>query len=299
MRARSSAASGCGAAGAADRHRLRRFRAVGDARHHPRRAHRLRAVLQSELFRRASARDLAALEGRHVVPRRLSRLRARGRPVRAPSRPVRSSRSATSPARPGRSGSFSAASPISSTASCGAARPTCPGRWCFRPAGRCRATRASSTRRRWKGCCCSSLLTALIRAGALKRPGFILGAFASATRVARSICELFREPDPQLGFLWGGLTMGMLLSLPLMLAGIALIAAAMRKEAAAANMTDDRPARGGNSPAHRGRRPDAGCAIHGAVPHPSRSTATTPRAIRSAPPAISSPRRRSARCSAS
>ena len=76
------------------------------------------------------------------------------------------------------------------------------------------------------------VLTALIRGGALKRPGFVLGAFSFGYAIARSICEHVREPDPQLGFLWGGLTMGTLLSLPLMLAGIALMAAAMRKEAA-------------------------------------------------------------------
>ena len=33
--------------------------------------------------------------------------------------------------------------------------------------------------------------------------------------MARIICEFFREPDPQLGFLFGDATMGMLLSLPL------------------------------------------------------------------------------------
>src|ERR671923_245364 len=74
------------------------------------------------------------------------------------------------------------------------------------------------------------LLTAFIRAGVLKRPGFILGAFSFGYAVARSISEHFREPDPQLGFLWGGLTMGTLLSLPLMLAGLILIAVAMRRE---------------------------------------------------------------------
>jgi phosphatidylglycerol---prolipoprotein diacylglyceryl transferase len=68
------------------------------------------------------------------------------------------------------------------------------------------------------------VLTAFIRAGALKRPGFILGAFAFGYGVARSVCELFREPDAQLGFLWGGLTMGMLLSLPLIIIGIVLMA---------------------------------------------------------------------------
>jgi len=77
-----------------------------------------------------------------------------------------------------------------------------------------------------------AVLTALIRAGALRRPGFIMGAFAFGYSVARAICELYREPDPQLGFLWGGLTMGMLLSLPLMLAGIAIMAWAMRQEPA-------------------------------------------------------------------
>ncbi|CAN0442025.1 unnamed protein product, partial [Phaeothamnion confervicola] len=69
----------------------------------------------------------------------------------------------------------------------------------------------------------------LIRGGALKRPGLILGAFALGYGIARTICEFFREPDPQLGFLWGGLTMGMVLSVPLMLAGIALIANALNR----------------------------------------------------------------------
>jgi phosphatidylglycerol:prolipoprotein diacylglycerol transferase len=45
----------------------------------------------------------------------------------------------------------------------------------------------------------------------------------------RCFCELFREPDSQLGFLWGGVTMGMLLSLPLLLAGLSLIWNAFRR----------------------------------------------------------------------
>ncbi|MEI7805395.1 MAG: prolipoprotein diacylglyceryl transferase [Hyphomicrobiales bacterium] len=72
------------------------------------------------------------------------------------------------------------------------------------------------------------VLALLMRGGALKRPGFILGAFAICYAIARSICELFREPDAQLGFIWGDLTMGMVLSVPLMLAGIGFIAYAMR-----------------------------------------------------------------------
>src|SRR5229473_965724 len=68
------------------------------------------------------------------------------------------------------------------------------------------------------------ILHLLIRAGALRRPGLIVGAFAIGYAIARSFCELFREPDAQLGFLWGGMTMGMLLSVPLLLAGIGFIA---------------------------------------------------------------------------
>jgi len=74
-----------------------------------------------------------------------------------------------------------------------------------------------------------AILGIMIRAGALRRPGLIVGAFAILYAVARSFCELFREPDVQLGFLWGGLTMGILLSIPLLLAGIAFVAVALRR----------------------------------------------------------------------
>jgi phosphatidylglycerol---prolipoprotein diacylglyceryl transferase len=74
------------------------------------------------------------------------------------------------------------------------------------------------------------VLYVLIRNGALRRPGLILGAFALCYSLARSFSELFREPDAQLGFLWGGMTMGMLLSLPLALAGIILIVQALRRQ---------------------------------------------------------------------
>ena len=75
------------------------------------------------------------------------------------------------------------------------------------------------------------VLFALIRAGALKRPGLIIGAFAVVYAIARTFCEFFREPDAQLGFLWGGATMGQLLSVPLFLAGLAFIAYALRGQA--------------------------------------------------------------------
>jgi len=73
------------------------------------------------------------------------------------------------------------------------------------------------------------VLALLMRAGALKRPGLIIGAFAVGYAIARTACEFFREPDIQLGFLWGGLTMGMLLSLPLLIAGLGFITLALKR----------------------------------------------------------------------
>jgi phosphatidylglycerol:prolipoprotein diacylglycerol transferase len=78
------------------------------------------------------------------------------------------------------------------------------------------------------------VLALFLRAGALKRPGTIIGVFAIGYGAARLFCEFFREPDVQLGFLWGGLTMGMLLSLPLMLAGMVFLWAARRAKPAQA-----------------------------------------------------------------
>ena len=76
-----------------------------------------------------------------------------------------------------------------------------------------------------------TLLAVMIRMGALKRPGLILGSFITYYGFARIIGEQFREPDPQLGFLWGGLTMGMLLSVPMIFAGAIIIITAWRREA--------------------------------------------------------------------
>lgn len=73
------------------------------------------------------------------------------------------------------------------------------------------------------------VLNLMVRAGALRRPGLVVGTFAAGYAVVRSFSELFREPDVQLGFLWGGATMGMLLSIPLFIAGIMLIVFALRR----------------------------------------------------------------------
>ena len=67
------------------------------------------------------------------------------------------------------------------------------------------------------------VLAFLIRAGALKRRGIITGIFAIGYGFARMVCEYFREPDAQLGFIWGNFTMGMLLTVPVILIGIAIL----------------------------------------------------------------------------
>jgi phosphatidylglycerol:prolipoprotein diacylglycerol transferase len=80
-----------------------------------------------------------------------------------------------------------------------------------------------------------AVLALLMRAGALKRPGLIIGAFAVFYACARSFSEFFREPDAQLGFLWGGATMGQLLSIPLFIAGICFIVYAVKHPRAQTN----------------------------------------------------------------
>jgi phosphatidylglycerol---prolipoprotein diacylglyceryl transferase len=75
-----------------------------------------------------------------------------------------------------------------------------------------------------------AILAVMIRMGALKRPGLILGSFIAIYGLARITGEFFREPDAQLGFLWGGLTMGMLLSVPMVIAGAILIVVASRRQ---------------------------------------------------------------------
>ena len=72
------------------------------------------------------------------------------------------------------------------------------------------------------------VLAIAIRLGALKRPGLATGLFTAGYALARIVSEIFRQPDAQLGFLFGGATMGMLLSLPLLAIGLGLVAYALR-----------------------------------------------------------------------
>ena len=61
-----------------------------------------------------------------------------------------------------------------------------------------------------------------------EQQGMLAGVFLLGYGLARSFVELFREPDPQLGYLWGGLTMGQILSIPLVVAGLYLLLRAVR-----------------------------------------------------------------------
>ena len=55
------------------------------------------------------------------------------------------------------------------------------------------------------------------------RLGFVSGAFLAGYGIARMVGELFRQPDAQLGFLFAGVTMGQLLSIPMVLVGAFLM----------------------------------------------------------------------------
>jgi phosphatidylglycerol:prolipoprotein diacylglycerol transferase len=62
-----------------------------------------------------------------------------------------------------------------------------------------------------------------------RHPGMVTGTFLTGYGLARFTCEFFREPDDFLGLLWGGATMGQLLSLPMIAIGVALLVWAARR----------------------------------------------------------------------
>ena len=68
------------------------------------------------------------------------------------------------------------------------------------------------------------------RAAIAARPGMLTGIFLAGYGVARFIVEFFRQPDLQLGLIGGVITMGQILSLPMILigAGMAYWAAQQR-----------------------------------------------------------------------
>ncbi len=77
-----------------------------------------------------------------------------------------------------------------------------------------------------------ALLSVLIwRFKKLSAPGFISGVFVAGYGISRILVEFVRLPDPQLGYLFGTgwITMGMMLSLPLVALGLwAIVTSASR-----------------------------------------------------------------------
>ena len=70
------------------------------------------------------------------------------------------------------------------------------------------------------------------RKQALARPGLVTGVFLSGYGLARILVELVREPDAHLGFVSFGLTMGQILSLPMLLVGLGFIFFALKNPVA-------------------------------------------------------------------
>lgn len=67
------------------------------------------------------------------------------------------------------------------------------------------------------------ILFALFKLRKWQKPAFLSGVFLIGYGTFRSIAELFREPDAHLGFIIEGITMGQILSLPMILLGIYLV----------------------------------------------------------------------------
>ena len=62
-----------------------------------------------------------------------------------------------------------------------------------------------------------------------KTLGILSGLFLIGYAAARASLEQFREPDEQIGFLFGNVTMGQILSLPIFIVGLAIIISFLRK----------------------------------------------------------------------
>ena len=72
------------------------------------------------------------------------------------------------------------------------------------------------------------LLMLAVRAGALKKPGLTTGLLGVLYGSGRIFCEFFRDPDPRLEDLGKGLTMGMVLSAPLIAIGLWAVVTRLR-----------------------------------------------------------------------
>jgi phosphatidylglycerol:prolipoprotein diacylglycerol transferase len=67
------------------------------------------------------------------------------------------------------------------------------------------------------------VLGAIAQKGGFKRPGLLTGVLALGYALARIAMEFYREPDPHIEDLGYGLTMGMALSMPMLVIGAGLV----------------------------------------------------------------------------
>ena len=80
-------------------------------------------------------------------------------------------------------------------------------------------------------------LFALSRVSAIRhRAGVLSGVFLIGYGIARMIGEVFRQPDAHLGFIAGGVTMGQILSVPMIAVGAAVVWLCRRRPAMAARI---------------------------------------------------------------
>jgi len=74
------------------------------------------------------------------------------------------------------------------------------------------------------------IMVILMALSLAKRPqGFYYGLFMVLYGTFRTLVEFVREPDPHIGLLFGALTMGQVLSIPLIIAGAVIVYRALRK----------------------------------------------------------------------
>ena len=87
------------------------------------------------------------------------------------------------------------------------------------------------------------MLYALSRRLPPRPRGTFLGVFLLMYGTFRFLVEFVREPDAQLGYLWGGwLTMGQVLSVPLVLVGAGVLVYALSRRLPQRGAADAQPA---------------------------------------------------------
>lgn len=86
-----------------------------------------------------------------------------------------------------------------------------------------------------------------------QRPGAVGGVFLVGYGLSRIIVEFAREPDAHLGFLFAGATMGQLLSVPMVLLGLALIIWARPVRQEPATPAPAAKAQDGKAPGNKGQ----------------------------------------------